>query len=283
MRPKDAVPGWAVGLAAVTGVLTLGTGAAWLMERAALSEVRAVDPGTAELQLEVPPSLPLDPSSGQPAPTVPSTPSSIPAPSVPGPISSAGPSAPVTAPGATSSAGGVASSAGRAPASTPAPRTSAPTPSRTAATAGTNPVPAPSASSTSVTSAPASSPPAARPPASNPATDPVSVTLQRELVDELNRRRSALGLPGVAYTPNMSDLAAECALQSLDLGRLEHCGHEVLWMGGPGVSAERLLDAWFASPPHRRALTYPSSTTAGGALVVRDGGSRAVAALRIDY
>mgnify|MGYP007071098210 FL=1 len=65
-------------------------------------------------------------------------------------------------------------------------------------------------------------------------------------------------------------------------GQLQHCGHEVLW-GGPagGHSVQDILDAWFASPGHRTALTYPTSKNAGGAFVWRNG--QAVAAITIDY
>lgn len=108
-------------------------------------------------------------------------------------------------------------------------------------------------------------------------------SLQREMVDELNQRRRDRGLEPVAYNQDLADEAEECARLSLARGELEHCDHEVLWMGGVGVAPEQLLDAWFNSPLHKQALTYDSSTEAGGALVVDLETGRAVAALRINY
>lgn len=110
--------------------------------------------------------------------------------------------------------------------------------------------------------------------------------MQRELVDELNRRRTALGLPEVAFDAGLAQQAASCAERSLRQNRLEHCGHEVLFMGSGSVdntSAAGLLDAWMASDGHRRALTYASSTAAGGAVISIDGQRGVTAAININY
>ncbi len=107
--------------------------------------------------------------------------------------------------------------------------------------------------------------------------------LQRDLVNELNDRRDNLGLGPVEFSSDLADEAEQCALRSLRTRELAHCDHEVLWMGGIGTSADQLLDAWFNSELHLQALTYPTSTRAGGALVVDLNTGLAVAALRINY
>ncbi|MFN8082117.1 MAG: CAP domain-containing protein [Kineosporiaceae bacterium] len=119
-------------------------------------------------------------------------------------------------------------------------------------------------------------------PASPPAADSPDVKWRQEFVEELNLRRVTLGLPPVSYSTALSNQAAACSRKSLVAGQLQHCGHEVLW-GGPagGHSVQDILDAWFASPGHRTALTYPTSKNAGGAFVWRNG--QAVAAITIDY
>lgn len=53
--------------------------------------------------------------------------------------------------------------------------------------------------------------------------------------------------------------------------------------GNPQPSASAILDAWFASPGHLRALTYATSTAAGGAVVTIDGHGGASAAININY
>lgn len=115
----------------------------------------------------------------------------------------------------------------------------------------------------------------------------MAIRLQRELVDELNRRRAEMGLGAVEFDQSVANSAAECATKSLERGTLEHCGYEVLWGGssrGQSLSARELLDAWWASPPHKTALTLESSTRAGGAVVYwADGRPGAAAAIEIDY
>lgn len=82
----------------------------------------------------------------------------------------------------------------------------------------------------------------------------------------------------------MSNNAADCAEQSLRQGQLEHCGYEVLWSGPANWTAAQMLDAWWASPGHYRALTWETSTRAGGAMVYwTDGRGNATAAIEIDY
>ncbi|MBK6873499.1 MAG: CAP domain-containing protein [Kineosporiaceae bacterium] len=119
-------------------------------------------------------------------------------------------------------------------------------------------------------------------PAPPAATNSPDIKWREEFVAELNLRRIALGLPPVGYSRPLSNQAASCSRTSLIAGTLQHCGHEVLW-GGPaaGHTVQDILDAWFTSPGHRTALTYASSTSAGGAFVWRNG--RAVAAITIDY
>lgn len=153
--------------------------------------------------------------------------------------------------------------------------------------------PAPDTSLVRGTGRPTSSPQASRRPVNSvttttqPQPPPTRTTavdgvkFRREFVTALNSRRSALGLPAVTFSQELSDAAAECSAKSLELGRLEHCGHEVLWMGGAGGIVEKVLDAWFNSQGHLTALTYGSSRNAGGAFVVR--GNTAVAAITIDY
>ncbi len=118
---------------------------------------------------------------------------------------------------------------------------------------------------------------------SRPSLNLLPPSLQMELVDELNDRRRDFDLPPVEFSPELAAEAEQCATENLQRRALAHCDHEVLWMGGIGTSPEQLLEAWFNSELHKQALTYPTSTRAGGALVVDLSTGLAVAALRIDY
>ncbi|MER5281273.1 CAP domain-containing protein [Streptomyces sp. NPDC002809] len=102
------------------------------------------------------------------------------------------------------------------------------------------------------------------------------------LISLLNERRVALGLPRVEESGDLAGQAQECSARSLERGALEHCGHEVLFMGGKGTTPEAMIEAWFNSAGHKTALTYGSSTRAGAAVVV-DSAGRLVAAINIDY
>ncbi|MFF2730306.1 CAP domain-containing protein [Streptomyces sp. NPDC058008] len=105
---------------------------------------------------------------------------------------------------------------------------------------------------------------------------------EHRLISLLNERRVALGLPPVEESADLTGQAEECSVRSLEKGALEHCGHEVLFMGGENTTPEAMIEAWFNSPGHKTALTYGSSTTAGAA-VVTDSAGRLVAAINIDY
>ncbi len=143
--------------------------------------------------------------------------------------------------------------------------------------------PAPSTTEASTTTTSTGSPATAQPSTSRPALNLLPPRLQHELVDELNDRRGDLGLGPVEFSLALADEAEACALQSLQNRELAHCDHEVLWMGAIGVSSDQLLEAWFNSELHKQALTYDTSTKAGGALVIDLNTGLAVAALRIDY
>ncbi|UNT00509.1 CAP domain-containing protein [Streptomyces tubbatahanensis] len=121
--------------------------------------------------------------------------------------------------------------------------------------------------------------------ASEPASAGASASMsadERELITLLNERRSAAGLPRVEESGELASQAEQCSSASLAKGALEHCGHEVLFMGGSGTRPEAMLEAWFNSPGHKTALTYGSSTKAGAGIVTDDSG-RLVAAITIDY
>lgn len=105
---------------------------------------------------------------------------------------------------------------------------------------------------------------------------------EHRLISLLNGRRAALGLPPVEESADLAGQAEDCSARSLEAGALEHCGHEVLFMGGSGNTPEAMIDAWFNSPGHKTALTYESSAKAGAAIVVNSAG-RLVAAINIDY
>ncbi|HVK21390.1 MAG TPA: CAP domain-containing protein [Actinokineospora sp.] len=125
-------------------------------------------------------------------------------------------------------------------------------------------------------------------PAPQPAprtADGVTFHLEQELVTELNKRRVALGLKPVQFAPELATAAGKCVVRNLSLPSLDHCGHEVLWASGGGLTTvpdpKKLLDAWMASPGHRTALTYASSTRAGGSLAGNS--KKTVAAININY
>lgn len=102
------------------------------------------------------------------------------------------------------------------------------------------------------------------------------------LLTLLNDRRRALGLPAVDENRELVETARSCAEQNVRQGGLTHCGHEVLFRSsGTGTPPEQIMEAWFASPGHKQALTYDSSRHAGAAVIVIDGAL--VAALSIDY
>ncbi|OBQ48393.1 hypothetical protein A4U61_25015 [Streptomyces sp. H-KF8] len=105
---------------------------------------------------------------------------------------------------------------------------------------------------------------------------------EHRLISLLNERRAALGLPPVEGSADLAGQAEECSARSLAQGTLEHCGHEVLFMGGSGNTPEAMIEAWFNSPGHKTALTYGSSSKAGAAIVTNSAG-RLVAAINIDY
>ncbi|MGW3682437.1 CAP domain-containing protein [Streptomyces prasinus] len=105
---------------------------------------------------------------------------------------------------------------------------------------------------------------------------------EHRLISLLNERRAALGLPPVEGSADLAGQAEECSARSLAKGTLEHCGHEVLFMGGSGNTPEAMIEAWFNSPGHKTALTYGSSSKAGAAIVTNSAG-RLVAAINIDY
>ncbi|MGW0432261.1 sigma-70 family RNA polymerase sigma factor [Micromonospora sp. NPDC003197] len=108
----------------------------------------------------------------------------------------------------------------------------------------------------------------------------VSATEQRLLV-LLNERRRALGLSEVKLGTTQQRAAESCVKQNLDAGTFEHCGHEVLFASSGNSSPEQMIEAWFNSPGHKTALTYPSSRFAGPAIIWN--GSRQIAAINIDY
>ncbi len=110
----------------------------------------------------------------------------------------------------------------------------------------------------------------------------------RELVDELNKWRRQEGLDPVAFSQTMADESASCSrgnIQRIERGNggLEHCGYEVLFMGGAGTSTEDVLRLWWNSPGHFAALTHGTSTEAGGAFVRNPDTGTAVAAITINY
>lgn len=105
---------------------------------------------------------------------------------------------------------------------------------------------------------------------------------ESRLVSLLNERRAEMGLSEVEESGGLAAEAEECSAASLDKGALEHCGHEVLFMGGENTTPENMLEAWFNSPGHKTALTYGSSTEAGAGIVTDDSG-RLVSAITIDY
>ncbi|MFD8973801.1 CAP domain-containing protein [Streptomyces sp. NPDC059593] len=105
---------------------------------------------------------------------------------------------------------------------------------------------------------------------------------ESQLLDALNDRRRAMGLTEVRLRTDELQQADTCAQQSLANHKLSHCGHEVLYMGGDGASAEDIMGAWFDSPLHKQALTYATSRNAGPAIAVGSDGTL-VAALTIDY
>ncbi|GIG57811.1 hypothetical protein Lfu02_21830 [Longispora fulva] len=160
-----------------------------------------------------------------------------------------------------------------------------PTPSSPAIESPTpTPSPTPSASPSAAQQSPR---PAAQPPRTSappqPARDQSGVTVRgrSELVTALNVKRQAMRLKPVAYNANLSALGEDCARKSLAAGKMTHCGYEVLAMGGPNMTVDQLIAMWFNSPPHKAALTHPTSTIAGGAIV--SNGRNVVAAIRIDY
>ncbi|WP_030777848.1 CAP domain-containing protein, partial [Streptomyces sp. NRRL F-2664] len=75
---------------------------------------------------------------------------------------------------------------------------------------------------------------------------------------------------------------ATCVQKNAQQANLEHCGHEVLFKGGIGTPPERIIEAWFNSPGHRKALTYPGSRNAGPAIVTNAEGTAIFAAINID-
>ncbi len=113
-----------------------------------------------------------------------------------------------------------------------------------------------------------------------------NVKFQRELVDELNVRRARMNLEPVEFDQTIADSAAKCSVQNLRATGLNHCGHEVLFRSSgniDSIAVENLLEAWWNSPPHKKSLTYPGSTKAGGAVVYFDGQRGVVAAIEINY
>ncbi|MFF0106889.1 CAP domain-containing protein [Streptomyces hirsutus] len=105
---------------------------------------------------------------------------------------------------------------------------------------------------------------------------------EHRLISLLNERRVALGLSPVEGSADLADQAEGCSARNLEKGTLEHCGHEVLFMGGSGNTPEAMIEVWFNSPGHKTALTYGSSSKAGAAIVT-DSAGRLVAAINIDY
>lgn len=103
------------------------------------------------------------------------------------------------------------------------------------------------------------------------------------MITLLNDRRRALGLPEIRENAREVEASVACAETNVKNGSgLTHCGHEVLFWSSGGPSPEQIMEAWFNSPGHKRALTYGSSRNAGAAIVAKPGGG-IVAALTIDY
>ncbi|MGW5849841.1 CAP domain-containing protein [Streptomyces sp. NPDC055254] len=98
----------------------------------------------------------------------------------------------------------------------------------------------------------------------------------------LNERRRGLGLPEVERSDSLARAARTCVQKNAQQANLEHCGHEVLFKGGTGTPPERIIEAWFNSPGHRKALTYPGSRNAGPAIVTNAEGTAIFAAINID-
>ncbi|MFE9468737.1 CAP domain-containing protein [Streptomyces virginiae] len=98
----------------------------------------------------------------------------------------------------------------------------------------------------------------------------------------LNERRRGLGLPDVERSDSLARAARTCVQKNAQQANLEHCGHEVLFTGGIGTPPERIIEAWFNSPGHRKALTYPGSRNAGPAIVTNAEGTAIFAAINID-
>lgn len=105
---------------------------------------------------------------------------------------------------------------------------------------------------------------------------------ESKLIALLNERRADMGLSRVEESAELAAESEKCSSASLAKNTLEHCGHEVLFMGGENTTPEAMLEAWFNSPGHKTALTYGSSTKAGGAIVKNASGSL-VSAITIDY
>ena len=104
---------------------------------------------------------------------------------------------------------------------------------------------------------------------------------ESKLVALLNERRADMGLNRVEESAELAAESEKCSSASLAKNTLEHCGHEVLFMGGENTTPEAMLEAWFNSPGHKTALTYDSSTKAGAAIVKNASGSL-VSAITID-
>ncbi|WP_433388929.1 sigma-70 family RNA polymerase sigma factor [Micromonospora sp. KLBMP9576] len=182
--------------------------------------------------------------------------------------SGAQPSTAITTPAAETAESALASPSPSAVEASPTPARSSPTPTRSPRTTTKSPSPTPTKSATGSPSKSAST------------STGVSATEQRLLV-LLNERRRALGLPEVKLGTTQQRAAESCVKQNLNAGTFEHCGHEVLHASGGRSSPEQMIEGWFNSPPHKAALTYPSSRFAGPAIVWN--GTRQISAINIDY
>jgi uncharacterized protein YkwD len=97
------------------------------------------------------------------------------------------------------------------------------------------------------------------------------VSLQHELVTELNRRRVQMGLKPLTYSPAMAEQSAGCAERNLIDNTLTHCGYECLAGVGKWASAAYVLNLWWHSPKHKTVLTAKNLRYAGGAMVYGNG------------
>ncbi|MEJ2851837.1 MULTISPECIES: sigma-70 family RNA polymerase sigma factor [unclassified Saccharothrix] len=151
-------------------------------------------------------------------------------------------------------------------------------------TSPTTSIPVTTARTTTTTAAPTPTP---EPTTTTPAPSAVTALAldpnSSRMLKRLNERRRELGLPEVQEGTDQVTAAYDCAAQNLRAGTFEHCGHEVLFTGGGHPKPEDLVDAWFESPGHRTALTYPSSRWAGAVIVNNTENNRYIAAINIDY